>query len=117
MGFLCGKTCECKKQCSSWAAGMPDVVSACKDACKVDNGLNKDQFFCSGNYLNQSQFILQYGFDPCPGDGVTFENTVVDPGGYQSEANSEQWAKIGPVLAVLALFIGLALFTFLKSRR
>lgn len=116
MGFLCGKTCECKRRCKSWFSSQPDTERACKNACKDNSGLTREEYLCSGNYADQAAYILQYGFDPCPGDGINFENTVVDPGGTQADQRAEQWQRMAPVLLVLLVFVGWALSVYLKRK-
>ena len=87
---------------------MDSILDACKAACKGDNSLGRDEFLCSGNYLDQQNIILQYGYDPCLNDSVTFEDTL------QIE---DQWGNMRPILMILAILLigGLAIL-YIKNR-
>ena len=108
MGLFCGKTCQCKRRCKSWFSGTDSLLDACKAACKGDNSLTRERFLCSGNYVDQQNIILQYGYDPCLNDDVTFESTL------QIE---DQWENLRPIMIVLVilLFGALAIFYIKKS--
>lgn len=96
---------------------MPDTERACQNACKGNPNIQKDDFLCSGNYADQRAFIIQYGFDPCPGDDITVENTVIDPEGALSERENEKWERLRPVLGVLAILVFVALFILYRKTR
>ncbi|MCB0637442.1 MAG: hypothetical protein KDC54_12525 [Lewinella sp.] len=93
---------------------MPSMEDACKNACKDDAGLSKDGFLCSGRYVDQLNFISQYGYDPCTGDEVGFDDTAAGLSLGQSDV---QWERLQPVLIGLFILIaaGLAVLFIAKT--
>lgn len=106
MGLFCGKKCECKRRCKSWFGLQPDLEKACKNACKSNTSLTKEQFQCSGQYVDEQALILAYGYDPCAG-GVTAED-VLDPLGTQ-EYEAEKLDSMKGTFLILGLLILAAL--------
>lgn len=102
MGLFCGKKCQCKRDCKSWFSGMPSLVKSCKNACKGNKTLGKDDFLCSGNYVDQRNVILQFGYDPCMNDDIGFEDTLA---GQASGQSGEQWDRLKPIFLGLGVLI------------
>lgn len=114
MGLFCGKKCECKRRCKSWYGLQPDLEKACKNACKSNTGLTKEQFQCSGQYVDEQALILAYGYDPCAG-GVSIEE-VLDPTGSQ-DYEAEKLDKLGSTFLLLGILIILGLGVLYYLRR
>lgn len=55
MSFLCGKTCECKKRCSSWFPNSKDYREGCQDACKGNPNINSAQEYLNTTAIGQQQ--------------------------------------------------------------
>ncbi|MEL6660802.1 MAG: hypothetical protein AAFY48_08795 [Bacteroidota bacterium] len=88
---------------------MDSLLDSCKAACKGNSRLTKDNFLCSGNYVDQQNIILQYGYDPCLDDAITPESTL---------GIEDQWAKMQPVLIILGLIlIGALVILYIKNNK
>lgn len=111
MPFCIGKKAcaraRCKNRCQSWLAGKPDLVKACKNVCKSHSGLEKEEFLCSGKYVDQHDYMLRYKTDPCPEDDIVMQQ-VLDPLDDRGREERE-WQDLQPVLVVLGLLIVAAL--------
>ncbi|WP_425420908.1 hypothetical protein [Phaeodactylibacter xiamenensis] len=109
MGFLrraClgGKWCrrnECKDRCDSWFGTMPDVRDACRAACAGNISFSKEEFLCSGNYVDQEYVIGRYKYDPCLDDDTTLEG-FLDPLSDR-EREEEKRNDLMPLIAGLAM--------------
>jgi hypothetical protein len=114
MGLFCGDKCQCKRRCKSWFSGMPSMEDACKNACKGNAALTKEGFLCSGQYVDQLNFLSQYGYDPCTGDDIDFDDTAAGMAAGQSD---EQWQRLQPILIGLGILIaaGLAVLFIAKT--
>lgn len=102
---------QCQTRCKSWFSGMPDVERSCKNGCKTNTELTKDEFLCSNNYIEESLLIARYGYDPCPGRGATLES-YLDPLGDRSreDVKNEQLSELAVILGIAA---GAAVLIFL----
>lgn len=82
MGFCIGgkwcRTQECRSRCESWFGTMVDVADACKKACNNSVSFTKDEFLCSGKYLDIGPVMLRYKFDPCADDDLGLDD-LLDP--------------------------------------
>lgn len=121
MGFCIGgkwcRTQECKERCKGWFAGQPELERSCKNACKVNHSLNKSDFLCSGDWIDQQIVFAAHGYDPCPGDGVVIDE-YFDPlndRGREDQKNE----NLRPViyLVVAALFFAVAAFIYIKMKK
>ncbi|MEZ4991897.1 MAG: hypothetical protein R2824_15860 [Saprospiraceae bacterium] len=114
MSLFCGKKCECKRRCKSWFGLQPDLERACKNACKGNTGLTKEQFQCSGKYVDEAALILAYGYDPCSG-GVSAVD-VLDPTG-SAEYEAEKMDSLQGTFLILGLLIlaGLGVLYFMRK--
>lgn len=62
---------------------------ACINLCKTGRTeFSREDFLCGGEGLDERQIILAYGYDPCPDNQTTFENTV-DPLGERAQASRD----------------------------
>lgn len=102
---------QCQQRCKGWFSGMPDVERSCKNACKTNTELTKDEFLCSNNYIEEALLIARYGYDPCPGRGATLES-YLDPLGDRprEDVKNEQLSELAVILGIAA---GAAVLIFL----
>lgn len=107
---------DCQRRCKSWFSGMPDVERSCINACKTNAKLTKDEFLCSGNYIEEALLVARYGYDPCPGQGVDVE-TFLDPLGDRprEDAKNKQLSEVAIILAVVAVAALIILFIALRK--
>ena len=115
MGLFCGKKCECKRRCRSWFGMQPDLERACENACKGNTGLQREDFLCSGQYVDEQLVMGAYGYDPCPASEVVIDD-YLDPT-KQREQNQERMKSLQPLFLGLLLLIGagLAVLYFTKT--
>lgn len=106
-GILLGKKQkkidECQRRCKSWFSGMPDVERSCKNACKNNTELSKDEFLCSGNYIEEALLIARYGYDPCPNQGLDVP-TYLDPlqDRPREDVKNAQLKEVAVILGIVA---------------
>jgi LPXTG-motif cell wall-anchored protein len=112
MSFCIGgkwcRTQECKNRCKGWFGTQPDIERACKGACNTTSSLKKDDFLCSGDWIDQRVVFAAYGYDPCADDEVTIED-YFDPTGEKEDAKAQAESTnqlIYIVLGVLILSLG-----------
>lgn len=102
------KRAECKQRCKSWFGAQPDIERACKNACGSNSSLTKEDFLCSGNYIDDAIMIAAYGYDPCPNSGTSIED-LFDPLGDRDREDEKlqelQPAIIGGGILVLAALV------------
>lgn len=101
-----GKWCrrqECRKRCESWFGTMPDVADACKSACHNSTSFTREQFLCSGKYIDKATVIARYKYDPCPGQGLTVED-FLDPLNDR-EREDRKLSEYGPVIAAIGFML------------
>lgn len=116
MGFCIGrKACkrqDCKERCKGWFGAQPDIERACKNACKQNSSLQKDDFLCSGNWIEQQILMAAYGYDPCTSDEITIEE-FLDPTDQKGQ-NKEQMDNLKELLPYLfvLLLIGLGILFY-----
>ena len=110
------KRAACKQRCKSWFGAQPDIERACKNACGSNYNLTKEDFLCSGNYIEEAIMIAAYGYDPCPGAGTTIEQ-YLDPLGDREREDTKlqelQPVILGGGLMVLAALV--ILFMVVRS--
>ena len=111
MGLFCGKKCKCKRNCKSWFGLQPDLERACINACKNNTGLQKDQFLCSGQYVDEAVIIGAYGYDPCSG-GISVED-YLDPLDDR-EGDQAKLKNLMPVYIGLGLLILVGIYYLVK---
>jgi hypothetical protein len=120
MGFcIGGKACRrqaCKDRCKGWFGAQPDVERACKNACKSNSSLEKEDFLCSGNWIDQRILMAAYGYDPCEGDQTTIGG-FLDPTDQigQSEKQMEAtWDLLPYLFIILLIGLGILFYTVKK---
>lgn len=64
---------KCESRCNTWFFNNEELATVCKSACRDNPGLTRDDLLCSGSYISEFDFMMQYGYDPCPGKGMTLE--------------------------------------------
>ncbi|MCB0653951.1 MAG: hypothetical protein KDC85_21920 [Saprospiraceae bacterium] len=120
MGFcLGGKWCrtqDCKERCKGWFGAQPDIERSCKNACKTNSGLTKDDFLCSGNWIDQQIVFAAYGYDPCAGDNTTIED-YFDPldDRAREDAKPEKYKDLIIIVAAI-LLLALAALIYVKMK-
>ena len=101
---------NCRRRCSGFFNGMPEVEEACRRLCNSGTTeFTKEEFLCSGKYYEDGLIIRKYGFDPCPQIGTTVDE-VFDPLDDRGREDREV-QKYSDVLLVgaIVLVIGLAM--------
>ena len=113
-GAWCRKQ-KCKNRCKGWFANMPMVEEGCKKACNDNTSFSRDDYLCSGNYINVGEVMLRYKTDPCPNDGITMQQ-LLDPLDTHN-AESRRLKQYLPVLAGAAiLFVVVLLIIPTKNK-
>lgn len=103
-GAACRRA-KCKDACKAAYGPMPDIMQACKNACKVNSSLTPKEFACSGNWIKQEVAFAGYGIDLCEGDANTIQEWA-DPLGTQA-AGAERFKEVVD-LFLIVLIIGAA---------
>lgn len=121
MGFcLGGKWCrtqDCKERCKGWFAGQPELERSCKNACKQNSDLQKQDFLCSGNWVDQQIVFQAYGYDPCPNDGIGLDD-FLDP--LDDRGRDDQKRKnLQPLILIIGaiLFFAVAALIYVKMKK
>lgn len=115
-----GKACRrqaCKNRCKSWFSAQPDIERQCKNACKDNISFSREDFLCSGKWVDRTVVMLTYGYDPCPGQagGRTMEE-LLDPLGDR-ERDEQKREDLQPVILGGALLILAALVVLVMVLR
>lgn len=114
-----GKWCrrqECRNRCKSWFGQQPDLERQCSALCNNNTSFSREDFLCSGQYVDQNVVILAYGYDPCPNSGPTVQN-ILDPLSDR-QRQDEELEKFTPVLiggGLLVLAALIILVTVIRS--
>lgn len=82
------------------------MEDACKKACSDDTGLTREKFLCSGKYVDEQEYIIQLGIDPCAG-GASVQD-VLDPFNSR-EQEAERLEQLTPILLGLGIVVLAAL--------
>lgn len=120
MARLCigGKMCrrvDCKNRCKSWFTASPELEVACRGRCDSnDTSFTKENFLCSGDWIDDRDVIALYGYDPCPKSGGTIDE-VLDPLGDRARED-ERLQQIMPLAIAIVVLIaaGLAIMYVMK---
>ena len=107
-----GKWCrgqECRNRCRSWFGQQPDIERQCRKLCNNNISFSREEFLCSGNYVDDALIILSYGYDPCPGAGSSVEALLdpLDDRGRQ-DAELKRYAPVilgGGIMLLAALVV------------
>ena len=115
MGLFFGKKCDCKRMFKGWLGPMPDIERSCKNACKTKTDLTKEEFLCSGNWIEQQVLMAAYGIDPCLNDEVTLGD-YFDPLGDRENAK-EKLTGLKDLFIILAILIaaGLGILFYIRK--
>lgn len=109
IGNRCGNVNRCQDRCGGWFGAQPDIERACKKACRANYDLTKEQFLCSGNWIEQAVVIGAYGYDPCPNSGIDLPGYLDPLNQRQAEKdqvqNVQPWLIGGVALVVIALIV------------
>ncbi len=121
MGFCIGgkwcRTQECRSRCESWFGTMPDVKDACRKACDGSVSFSKEEFLCSGQYLDVGPVMLRYKYDPCNDDSITMES-ILDPANKRTEEEDRLKLYAPYLIGASVLFLGaLALILFAPTKK
>jgi hypothetical protein len=88
-----GKWCrtqECKNRCKGWFGAQPEIERSCKNACKVNSSLKRDDFLCSGEWIDQRVVMSAYGYDPCENDSIIMTDLLDPMGEHKAEEEQNQ---------------------------
>jgi hypothetical protein len=113
------KGCKCKNKCEG-SFSHPGTVAQCKGHCKsstffknnfLDGDISKEEFLCSGKWIDIQTHMLQTNTDPCPDDGLTLEDilTPIDEG----EERREKIQDYSPILIAGGVFILILMLLFI----
>jgi hypothetical protein len=113
------KGCKCKNKCEG-TFSHPGTVAQCKGHCKsstffknnfLDGDITKEEFLCSGKWIDIQTHMLETNVDPCPNDGITLD-ALLDPT-KQSEKSKEKLEDFTPILAGGGVLICLLLMLYI----
>jgi hypothetical protein len=113
------KGCKCKNRCEG-VFSHPGVVESCKGWCKsssnfkngfINGKIGREDFLCSGKYIDLPTHMLATNVDPCPNDDLTLED-LLDPTN-QAETRKQKINDFTPVIIGGAVFIGILLLYFI----
>ncbi|WP_425421813.1 hypothetical protein [Phaeodactylibacter xiamenensis] len=96
---------------------MPDVKDACRKACDGSVSFSKEEFLCSGQYLDVGPVMLRYKYDPCNDDSITMES-ILDPANKRTEEEDRLKLYAPYLIGASVLFLGaLALILFAPTKK
>jgi hypothetical protein len=110
---FCGKKCECKRRCKGYFPEQPDLERGCKNACKGNSDLTRHDYLCSGEYVDQGQYMLSYGHDPCPNSGPAMEDILDPSNSYEKQRQNLE--DMGPIYAGVGVLILVGLVLLYRS--
>jgi len=116
MSIFCGKNCKCTQKSKGFFPGQPDLQKGYRNACIGNNGLTKQDYLCSGKYVDEKVIMLAYGYDPCAG-GASIDQ-ILDPTN-SAEREQENLKQLTPLFIILgiAVVVGLAAFLIMAKRK
>jgi hypothetical protein len=112
---FCGKACKCKRRCKGWFGQQPDLERQCKNACKTKEDLTREDFLCSGDWVDEQVVMGFYGYDPCSTSGPTLDDFTGQT--KDDERNEEKLNRLMPVFLGLGLLIMGALFILYRTTK
>lgn len=101
----CQAKAACKKRCKSYFPSQKTLRKGCENLCKTGStDFEKNQYLCSGKYVDEQAVMFEFGYDPCLASGPTIEETFdpTDTAG-QAERNFERMQPVFIGLGVLIL--------------
>ncbi|AEE53729.1 hypothetical protein Halhy_5906 [Haliscomenobacter hydrossis DSM 1100] len=116
MSLFCGKTCKCTQKSKGYFPGQPDLQKGFRNACVGNNALSKEEYLCSGKYVDEQTIMLAYGYDPCSG-GKSIGD-VLDPT-RSAETEQENLEQLTPVFIILGIgvIVGIIAFVIIAKRK
>jgi hypothetical protein len=93
---------------------MTDERDACRAACAGNISFSKEEFLCSGNYVDQEYVIGRYKYDPCLDDDTTLEGFLDPLNDREREAEKRQ--DMIPLVAGIGLLLLAGLIIISISR-
>jgi hypothetical protein len=102
MSIFCGDRCKCKRRGKGYFSGMPELERGFGKACDAKPSLTREEYLCSGKFIDEAQVMLMYGFDPCSG-GKNWDQ-VLDPGNTREE-NNQDFQSSKPIFIGLGVLI------------
>jgi len=113
LGYKSCKKLHCRQRCKSWFGAQPDLERACDAACSGNYNLaTKDEFLCTGNYVDRRVVMSAYGYDPCSGQDATIEEFYDPTGEKQQEAERTQ--MLWPIVIALLVLVGITGFFLMR---
>lgn len=103
MSLFCGDKCKCKRRGKAYFSGLPELERGFGKACDSNSNLTREEYLCSGKYIDQVQAMAMYGLDLCPKDAVTFD-IFADPTGSKQESNQD-FKESQPIFIGLGVLI------------
>jgi|GEM_PF-4508421 len=112
MGFLgFGSTRKkCIKRCEGWFPNNLLVREGCQGACKENHKIMNapEDYLCSDQLgPDQKAFVLQFGYDPCPGDEITTDSIYDDDAVNNKNQNNA-------IIFLVIVIVVLLFFAFKK---
>ncbi|MCB9296296.1 MAG: hypothetical protein H6559_24740 [Lewinellaceae bacterium] len=109
---ICGHKCKCRRRCDGWFGLAPALADSCRRLCNSGRTeFTKEEYLC--DEINEVDVMRHYGYDPCPGRGLTLMG-YTDPTGEiprsqeQAAMQAEQLDNamiLGAVLIIIALMV------------
>lgn len=106
MSLFCGKKCECRRRGKGYFSGLPELERGFGKACDSNTNISREEYLCSGQWVDQKQVMMMYGYDPCP-NGASWLD-FADPGNSREE-NNQDFAESQPIFIGLGVLIVAAL--------
>lgn len=91
---------RCKQRCRSWFSGLDDLLDMCRNACgqHANEIQTRDDFLCSGRWVNDDRIISQYSIDGCGTNDYTQDD-------FANEGKPNLWKSSGPIIALALILI------------
>lgn len=117
MSLFCGDKCKCQRRGKSYFSGMPELARGFGKACDGNQNITKDEYLCSGKFIDQAQVMLMYGYDPCAGTGPSW-NEVLDPLATKQE-NNQDFSASTPIFVGLGalIIVGLVVLWLVNRKK
>ncbi|PHN06165.1 hypothetical protein [Flavilitoribacter nigricans] len=98
----------CRKRCKSFFPGQKTLRKGCESLCKTGfTDFGKEEYLCSGKYVDEAAVMLEFGYDPCLTSGPTIPD-ILDPTDTAGQAE-RNYERLEPVYIGLGLLIVIAL--------
>lgn len=94
---------------------MPELERGFTKACDSNHRITREQYLCSGKYIDQKQVMLMYGYDPCEGGPSWSE--VLDPLATKEENNQDFESSTPIFIGIGALIVVGLVILWLVNRK